>query len=218
MVRDLELKVHEVDIFGCEDVCAVVAVAWRALRCFCAPCFDCGGGESPLAAYSPMSRRRLQAGGRKLDCQPVRVSSAGRAEHHRHRRPGVIGPSARQLDRQVEWLRPGFIDIRLPVPTAKPADSRVGALLRSMAVAAAPTGLARPGAWNAWLGRVATSSRSQWVNAAAASRPGPRQQPVAGHPLGQRGGHHGACLVGVVAEERQICRQRVGRRSVATGP
>jgi hypothetical protein len=39
---------------------------------------------------------------------------------------------------------------------------------------------------------------------------GPRQQPVAGHPLRQRGGHRGACLVGVGAQKCQICRQRVG--------
>ena len=30
MVRNLELKVHEADIAGREDVCAVMAVAWRA--------------------------------------------------------------------------------------------------------------------------------------------------------------------------------------------
>jgi hypothetical protein len=48
MVRDLELEVHEADVFGCEDVCAVVAVAWRVLRCVYAPCFGRGGAEAPL--------------------------------------------------------------------------------------------------------------------------------------------------------------------------
>ena len=75
MVRNLELKVHEADIAGGEDVCAVVAIAWRAARCAGAPGRDRVGGEAPLCrvlAGQPCGCVRV--GGRELDRQPVRVA------------------------------------------------------------------------------------------------------------------------------------------------
>ena len=80
VVGDLELQMHGADLGGREDVCAVVAVAWRLLRCAGAPCFGRGGGEAPLCGVlADEPCRGVQAGGRELDCQPVRVAGAGRS-------------------------------------------------------------------------------------------------------------------------------------------
>src|SRR5262245_54256907 len=74
MVRNLELQVRESDLGGREDLRAVVEVTGRALRGAGAPARDRVGGEAPLcgvAAEQPGGG--VQAGGRKLDCQPARV-------------------------------------------------------------------------------------------------------------------------------------------------
>ena len=168
------------------------------------------GGEAPLCGVvADQPGGGVQPGGRKLDRQPVRVPGGGGAEHDRHLRAGVIGAAAGQRDRDVERRAAGV----RPDPAAgaggEAADSRVGALVRSITVAAA--------CGDRWAGRalggpggVARRSTSQRVSAPAASWPGPGQQPVAGHPLRQRGGHHGACLVGVVPDECQVHQQGVG--------
>ena len=71
---NLELEVHEADIRRREDVCAVVAVAWRVARCAAAPGRDRLGREVPLCGVlAEQPRGAVQAGGRKLDRQPVRA-------------------------------------------------------------------------------------------------------------------------------------------------
>jgi hypothetical protein len=133
------------------------------------------------------------------------------AEHDRHLRSRVIGGSAGQRDRDIERRAAGVH----PDPAALAggeasglAGGRAGQDDHRGGRPQGPPGRPGGGRWRP--GRRGVQVHVPSGQHASGELVGPRQQPVAGHLPRQRDGQGGACLTGVVADECQVGRQRIG--------